>query len=143
MRMFILTVPPVLLALCLAVFISGAAETAAAEAGDLGIGPVKEVRLGAIDEKLVSGGKEIFQKQCSVCHALDRKKMGPALGSVTKERTPEFIMNLMLNTSVMESKDPIAKKLVSQYGMRMPDMGLKQEQARMLLEYLRSVAKGD
>jgi cytochrome c len=153
MRMFIWAAPSVLLLLCLTFFWSDAMGSAAAqsshssqeqeEAKDRGIGPVKWVKLGEIDEKLVSGGKEIFQTQCSVCHDLKQKKMGPPLGNVAKERSPEFIMNLILNTSTMENKDPIARKLVSQYGMRMPDMGLDREQARMLLEYFRSVASKD
>ena len=79
---------------------------------------------------------------CVACHDLDQKKLGPALKNVTKERSPEFIMNLLLNTAQMQKDDPTVKALLKEYNnLPMPDPGFNQAKARSVLEYLRSLAK--
>jgi len=109
--------------------------------GDLGIGPVKKVELGAIDSKMVDQGKALFNTKCIICHEMSQKKVGPPLGDITKQRTPEFIMNLLLNTAQMEKENPAMKELFNEYSnVPMPDPALNQQQARSILEYLRSVA---
>ena len=108
----------------------------------IGIGPVKNVKLGPIDKKLADEGKSIFSNNCSACHSLDVEVEGPALRSITKKLRPEYIMNYLLNTTEMQQKDPQLKKLMKKYnGEAMPDLGLKEPQARALLEYFRSAAK--
>ncbi len=107
-----------------------------------GIGPVKTVVLGPLNPKWVDEGKGIFNMQCIVCHDLDQKKIGPALRNVTKQRAPEFIMNLLLNSAQMQKEDPIIKALLKEYNnLPMPDPALNQAKARSVLEYMRSVAK--
>jgi len=105
---------------------------------DKGIGPIKEMKLGKIDPTMAEKGERLFKNQCVTCHMLDKKKLGPPLRSVTKDRPPEFIMNMILNTDQMEKKDPEVKKLIAQYQVYMTPLPLKQEQAKLLLEYLRS-----
>lgn len=109
---------------------------------NIGIGPVKNVRLGPVDKKLADEGKSIFSDNCSACHSLDVEVEGPALRSITKKLRPEYIMNYLLNTTEMQKKDPKLKELIKKYnGEAMPDLGLKEPQARALLEYFRSEAK--
>ena len=109
---------------------------------DHGIGPVKNVELGPLNNKMINEGKGIFNNQCIICHELDQKKLGPPLKNVTKERTPEYIMNLLLNSVQMQKDDPKVKELLKQYNnLPMPDPALNQSKARSVLEYLRSVAK--
>jgi mono/diheme cytochrome c family protein len=108
----------------------------------IGIGPIKKMRLGAIDDKLVNEGKNIFSDKCSACHSLDVEVEGPALRKITKKLRPEYIMNYLLNTAEMQKKDTQLKELIKKYnGEAMPDLELKQSQARALLEYFRSSAK--
>ena len=109
---------------------------------DRGIGPVKNVVIGPIDNKMVANGKKIFQTKCFVCHDLNAKKIGPPLKNIAKESTPEYIMNLLLNAAEMQKQDPHMKDLLKKYNnVLMPNPGLSQAQARTVLEYLRSVAK--
>jgi len=109
---------------------------------DHGIGPIKSVELGPLNSKMVNEGKVIFNNQCIVCHEMDQKKLGPPLKNVTKERTPEYIMNLLLNSAQMQKDDPLVKSLLKQYNnLPMPDPALNQSKARSVLEYLRSMAK--
>ncbi len=105
---------------------------------DKGIGPIKNLKLGPVDKALADKGQEIFESRCSTCHSLDARKMGPPLGDVLEEETPEFIMNFLLNTAEMEEKNPKIRKLIQEYGTPMPVLGLSQEEARAVLEYLRS-----
>ena len=77
-----------------------------------------------------------------MCHDLDQKKVGPALRSVTKERKPDYIMNVIYNTAKMQKNDPIFKGLLAKYNrVPMPDPNFTEAQSRSVLEYLRSVAK--
>ncbi len=108
---------------------------------DMGIGPVKNVKLGPIDSKLAAEGKGIFNSNCTACHSLQQKIVGPPLGDITNQRTPEFVMNMILNAPVMEQKDSKVETLVKQYHVNMPNTGLSEKQARAVLEYLRSAAK--
>lgn len=109
---------------------------------DRGIGPVKNVVIGPIDNKMVADGKKIFQAKCVVCHDLKIKKIGPPLKNITKDSTPEYIMNLLLNAVEMQKQDPHMKDLLKEFNnIAMPNPGLSQAQARTVLEYLRSVAK--
>ncbi|MCX6256417.1 MAG: cytochrome c [Bacteroidia bacterium] len=93
---------------------------------DMGIGPVKNVVLGTIDKKMADEGKIIFTNKCAICHEMDQKKVGPPLRNITKERTPEYIMNLLLNSAQMQKEDPIVKKLLKDYNnVPMPDPAIK------------------
>ncbi len=109
---------------------------------DMGIGPVKSVELGPLNSKMISEGKTIYTNQCIICHDNDQNKLGPSLKNVTKTRTPEYIMNLLLNTAQMQKDNVTIKALLKQYNnLPMPDPALNQSKARSVLEYLRSLAK--
>jgi hypothetical protein len=73
---------------------------------------------------------------------MDKKKIGPALGDVLDQRTPEFVMNMILNARQMEQHDPEAKRLLEKYKVAMQDMDLNREDARAILEYLRQEQAG-
>ncbi len=126
----------------------GAAGAVSAEAsvtpGQMknGIGPVTELTLPpAIDEKLAEQGEATFKTKCSACHRFDQRYVGPALGEVTKRRTPAYVMNMILNPTEMTQKHPVAHQLLATLMTQMPNLGLTQEQARAVLEYLRKSAQ--
>ena len=102
-----------------------------------GIGPIKNVTLGAIDEVMAAKGKEIFKANCTACHKIKKKYIGPALKGVTKLRSPEWIMNMVLNTEEMLAKDPVAKGLIAKYNAPMAKQTLTEEEVRSILEYFR------
>ena len=104
---------------------------------DKGIGPVTSVQIGAMDNALADKGQELFKKKCSACHKLDVKYVGPALKGVTKRRTPEWIMNQILNPKEMTEKDPIAKDLLATFMTQMTFQDVTQDDARAILEYFR------
>ena len=103
---------------------------------------ITNVEMGPINPKIVIGGKSLFNSKCVVCHNLDQNKVGPALRNVTKERKPEYIMNVILNTAKMQKMDPVYKALLVKFkNVPMPDPHLFETQARSILEYLRTIAK--
>jgi cytochrome c len=124
---------------------SEAPDAGAAQAGGLtqeqlekGIGPAESVSLGAIDEALAERGEEIFTMKCTACHKLDERYVGPPLNDVLDRRTPEYVMNMMLNPAEMLEKHPEAKAMLAQYLTPMPNQSLTEDDARAVLEYLRT-----
>jgi cytochrome c len=111
------------------------------QAPDKGIGPVKDLKLGPLDQKLADQGKQLFADKCAACHDLSKDKMGPALGNVLKTASPEFVMNTLLNTVEMESKNAAVKRSIAHFGVAMPSPGLASDEARAILEYLRTTGK--
>ena len=105
-----------------------------------GIGPVTTVELGEIQGPLVEQGKNIFDMKCAACHRLDERYVGPPLGEVLSRRAPEYVMNMMLNPAEMIEKHPEARALLAQFLTPMPSQDLTVEEARSVLEYLRSVS---
>lgn len=102
-----------------------------------GIGPVTSVKLGAVDAALATKGEELFNGKCSACHALDKRLVGPAMADLTKRRSPEWIMNMMMNPEEMVQKDPIAKELLAEYIAPMANQSLTEDEARSILEFFR------
>lgn len=108
-----------------------------------GIGPVKEpVSLGPVDPALATTGQGIFEQKCSACHKMESKYVGPALGEVTTRRSPAFIMNMILNPMEMVERHPVGKQLLAEHMTFMANQNLTQDDARAVLEYLRTQAKG-
>lgn len=105
---------------------------------DKGIGPIRQVDLGSgIDAALAAKGEEVYTIKCSACHKFDEAFTGPPLGQVLSQRTPEFVMNMMLNPDEMVQRHPEVKALLGQYFIPMPNQNLTEDDARAVLEYLR------
>lgn len=113
------------------------ASGGAPSASSKGIGPVTNITLAAIDPQLVSKGQAVFDSKCSACHKLDEKYVGPSLRHITHRRSPEWIMNMILNPTEMTQKDPVAKELLATYLTQMTFQNVSQEDARAILEYFR------
>ena len=89
-------------------------------------------------------GEKLFQlKGCSACHAFGTKMSGPDLAGVSMRRTGLWLENQILHPDVMVKQDPIARELFAKHMLQMPNQGLTPEQAKDVIEYLKSVdAKG-
>lgn len=103
-----------------------------------GIGPVTEpMELAALDEELAEKGEELFKTNCSACHKLDERYVGPAQRDLVERRSPEYIMNMILNPAEMLEKHPEAKKMLAKFMTPMPNQNVSREEARAILEYFR------
>ena len=104
-----------------------------------GYGPIKqELTVDPINEKLAASGEKIFNKTCFRCHRLDERFTGPPLGGVTAFRSPAFIMNMILNPEENIRRHAGVQALQKQYYTIMTNQDLSIDEARAVLEYLRS-----
>lgn len=105
-----------------------------------GIGPITEpMTLPAeIDHELAEEGEEIFAQKCSACHKMAEKYIGPELGTVLDRRTPAFVMNMILNPQEMIEKHPVVKQMLAETMSFMANQGLTREDARAVVEYIRT-----
>ena len=104
-----------------------------------GYGPIKqELTVDPINEKLAASGEKIFNKTCYRCHRLDERFTGPPLGGVTAFRSPAFIMNMILNPEENIRRHAGVQALQKQYYTIMTNQDLSIDEARAVLEYLRS-----
>ena len=118
-------------------------KTEKKESSKFGIGPIKEgdVTLAAeIDQTMAAEGSEIYVKMCTACHKPDKKFIGPAPTGIMERRTPEWIMNMILNPEQMVKEDAVAKALLMEFnGAPMANQNLTKEEARKVLEYFRTL----
>ncbi len=116
------------------------AEAAKPKPNPKGYGRITEVKLGDIDHALAKKGGEVFDTKCVACHKLDSRYVGPGLRDITARRTPEWIMNMILDTEAMLEKDDTVKCLLQEYLIQMPNQSVDEQDARNILEYLRVAA---
>lgn len=119
-------------------------ETASADVGDpmtnMGIGPVSSVELGELDQAMAAEGQKLYEEYCTACHKIDKKFVGPSPKGILDRRTPEWVMNMILNPEEMIQKDPLAKQVMIESNMAvMANQNMTEEQARKILEYFRTL----
>ncbi|MDH3321965.1 MAG: cytochrome c, partial [Flavobacteriaceae bacterium] len=56
----------------------------------------------------------------------------------TERRSPEWIMNMILNPEVMVVENETAKQLLIEYSAPMANQSLTEDEARAILEYFRT-----
>jgi hypothetical protein len=92
-----------------------------------------------LNAEWVTGGKNIYELKCQSCHRLtDERLVGPGWKDVTKKRKPVWIMNMITNVDMMLETDAEAQKLLEQFMVRMPNQNISKEDARIILEFMRS-----
>ena len=106
-----------------------------------GVGPITKLDLPlVVDEKMAAHGKEIYDKMCTACHKAEKKFIGPSPKDILKRRSPEWVMNMILNPEKMVKEDQLAKDLLMEFnGSPMANQNLTQEEARAVLEYFRTL----
>lgn len=106
-----------------------------------GVGPIKSISLNTeIDIAMADEGKAVFEQMCLACHRVGKKFIGPAPNGILERRSPEWVMNMILNPEVMVKEDALAKELLMEFnGSPMANQGLTEDQARAVLEYFRTL----
>ena len=106
-----------------------------------GIGPVSEIVFdNEINQNQAQSGKKLFNQLCTSCHMIKEESVGPAIKGILDRRSPEWIMNMILNPTEMVQKDPIAKKLLAEYNNEyMYNQNLIEDEAREIIEYFRTL----
>ena len=106
-----------------------------------GIGPISKIVFdNEINQNLAKSGKKLFNQLCTSCHMIKEESVGPAINGILERRSPEWIMNMILNPTEMLQKDPIAKKLLAEYNNEyMYNQNLIEDEAREIIEYFRTL----
>ena len=105
---------------------------------DKGVGKITSITLGEIDQAMVTEGEAIFKAKCTACHKISKRFVGPGLKGITERRTPEWIMNMILDPELMVKENEIAKQLLIEYSAPMANQSLTEDEARKILEYFRT-----
>lgn len=121
--------------------ITGIPASERVDLSNKGVGPIAAITLDTeIDQALATKGKEVYDQMCLACHRPDKKFIGPAPQGILERRTPEWVMNMILNPQVMVNEDLLAKDLLQEFnGSPMANQNLTEEQARAVLEYFRTL----
>lgn len=107
---------------------------------NLGIGPVKSLEFGELDQAMADEGKKLYDAKCTACHNIKTKMIGPPQAGVLDRRTPEWVMNMIINPTEMIKKDPTARHLLKEFNnVPMTEQGVTEEEARKILEYFRTM----
>ena len=105
---------------------------------DKGVGPITSLELGELDTALAGKGKEVYKAKCTACHKISKRFVGPGLKGVTQRRSPEWIMNMILDPERMVVENEAAKQLLMEYNAPMANQNLTEDEARAILEYFRT-----
>lgn len=118
-----------------------ASEGVPVDLDNKGVGPFTDVTFtDAINEEMAAAGKAKFEAICTACHMAEQRMIGPALKGVYERRSPEWVMNMIINPDKMLKEDPIAKALLKEYNNAiMLNQNLNEEETRNLAEYLRTL----
>ncbi len=105
-----------------------------------GVGPIQHIELAAIDDEMVNRGMKLFETNCSACHKIDKRFIGPSPKGIMSRRSPEWIMNMILEPQLMVEQDRCAKDLLIEFnGAAMANQNMTEQQARDILEYFRTL----
>lgn len=106
-----------------------------------GVGQIKSITLDPeIDMEMASAGETIYNTNCTACHKLDKRFIGPSPRGIMERRSPEWIMNMILDPKLMTEQDRCAKDLLIEFnGAAMANQNLTVEETRSILEYFRTL----
>lgn len=106
-----------------------------------GIGPIDSIAISEeIDVDMARLGKELYTQKCIACHKVGSTFIGPPPNGILERRTPEWVMNMILNPEEMLQNDSLAKALFMEFdGQLMTNQNVAVEEARAMLEYFRTL----
>jgi len=87
---------------------------------------------------LAEKGEALFQQKCAACHTIGKGKLvGPDLQGVGQRVSRDWMERFIAAPSKMTAaKDPTALKLLKEFNIPMPDLGLSKEEVDAVVSYL-------
>ena len=88
-------------------------------------------------------GEALFKANCTSCHAVKEKVIGPALQGIESRRSEEWLLKWVKNSqAVVKSGDEYAVKLFNDYNkVMMPAQSLKDDEIKAILAYVKVEAE--
>ena len=93
------------------------------------------------DKLNLDKGQYLFATRCAACHTIGNgDKIGPDLLGVTNVRERAWLMKIISDPiKLLDEKDPLATALFKKYNeIRMPKMGLPDEDVNVLIDYMKT-----
>ena len=86
----------------------------------------------------IEAGDALFKANCTQCHAVNEKVVGPALAGITKRRPTSWIVSWVHNPAkVIASGDEYAVKLFNDYGkQQMPSFDLSKKEIEDIIAWV-------
>lgn len=84
-------------------------------------------------------GEALFKANCTSCHAVETKVVGPALKGIETRRNEEWLISWIKNSqAVVKSGDEYAVKIYNENNkVAMPNFGLKDDEIKAILKYIK------
>lgn len=91
-------------------------------------------------EEAITQGRQLFNGNCKVCHALNEVVVGPALAGVHERRPTDWLHAFIRNSQrVIQSGDAYAVNLFNEYNKtQMPAFNFSDEQINSILAYIKN-----
>lgn len=118
-----------------------ASEGVPVDLSNTGIGPITSYKFSEeVNSEMAAAGEKIYATKCTICHMAEQRMIGPALSGVYDRRSPEWVLNMLLNPDGMLKEDPIAIAMLKEYnGAIMTNSNLSEQEAKEVAEYLRTL----
>ncbi len=87
----------------------------------------------------ITSGKNLFKQNCSMCHSLDIKIVGPPLLKINERREYEWLISYIEDENKLRnSGDSIAIKLFAEYRIGHPaySTDLSKREVKRIIKYL-------
>ncbi len=106
-----------------------------------GVGPVKSLTFdNEVDQEMAARGAQLFNAKCVACHKAEQRFIGPSMAGIYERRSPEWVMNIIMNPDEMLKEDPVAKALLKEYNNTiMLNQNIPEEEARAMAEWFRTL----
>ncbi|NND33964.1 MAG: c-type cytochrome [Saprospiraceae bacterium] len=97
----------------------------------------------SIDPKDISIGARTFLQDCSACHDMHQRAIGPSLAGLTREVEATWIRSFIRDSkSMIDAGDERAVRLFEEFGVYMPSYSFHSEQKLdQIISYLHTVEK--
>jgi cytochrome c551/c552 len=96
-----------------------------------------------VDAAQAKTGEVLFTaKGCVACHGFGRRITCPDLNPVPMQRTAAWMEQQILHPEVMTRQDPIARALLAEYKLQMPNQKLTPIEARAVIEFIKKKTAG-
>ena len=125
---------------------NSAADSAAVDEGQASDDAAQEAtnESADLDPAAVEQGKTLFATNCTVCHAISDRVVGPALAGVTERRTTPWLVQFIKNSQkLIQSGDSEAVALYNEYNkVQMPSFDyFSDEEVMSILAYIENESK--
>jgi mono/diheme cytochrome c family protein len=88
-------------------------------------------------------GEALFKSQCSACHSVKDKMIGPALMGMEKRNSEEWLIKWIKNSQAMvKAGDPYAVKIFNEFNkVPMTSFNLKDDEIKSIIAYVKAEAE--